>query len=106
MGQFVYGVNTRYEFDDRTLVHLRLAVGAKLRRHESFYLSWVIPAERGSGRVTVWMSPSIPVQFELRSNTVVDVNAGWVKALAMTALSDRGMVILNEAEVSGYLRDH
>lgn len=102
----MYGANARHEFDDRTLAHLKTAVGAKLSRHESFYLSWIVPASHGSGRVTVWMSPSIPVQFQFRSKSAPKLNREWVKALVMTALNDRGMVVLDEHEAPGYLRGH
>lgn len=106
MGHFVYGAGARYEFADRTLAHVKVAAGAKLRRQESFYLSWVIPASAGSGRVTVWMSPSIPAQFQFRSTEPANLNREWVKALAMTAMSDRGMVVLEEEEAAAYVRDH
>ncbi|WP_343923047.1 hypothetical protein [Rhodoglobus aureus] len=106
MGQFVYGAGAKYDFTDRTLAHVKVAAGLKLRRQESFYLSWVKPASEGSGRVTVWLSPSIPVQFQFKTPHPEDLNRVWLKALAMTALSDRGMVVLDEEEAAAYVRDH
>jgi hypothetical protein len=106
MGHFVYGANAKYEFSDRTLAHVKVAAGLKLRRQESFYLSWVKPASEGSGRVTVWLSPSIPVQFQFTTQHPEDLNRVWLKALAMTAMSDRGMVVLEEQEVAAYVRDN
>jgi hypothetical protein len=106
MGHFVYGANAKYEFSDRTLAHVKVAAGLKLRRQESFYLSWVKPKSEGSGRVTVWLSPSIPVQFQFKTPQPEDLNQVWLKALAMTAMSDRGMVVLEEQEAAAYVRDH
>lgn len=106
MGELVYGAGTSYEMDDRTLAHVKIAAGAKLRRQESFYLSWVIPANSGSGRVSLWLSPAIPLQFHFRGNTAAQLNRVWVRALEMTAISDRGMVVIPEEEAEAYIRDH
>ena len=51
------------EIDDRTLAHLKIVIGTKLRRNESFMMTW---APRDSGpnkRSTVWIHPAIPLQF-------------------------------------------
>ncbi|SDR82135.1 DUF7882 family protein [Microterricola viridarii] len=106
MGSLVYGAGTKYEMDDRTLAHVKIAVGGKLRRQESFYLSWVIPSSAGSGRVSIWLSPAIPLQFHFSTPTAPQLNRVWVKALEMTAMSDRGMVVLPENEADDYIRDH
>lgn len=106
MGELIYGAETSYEMDDRTLAHVKVAVGAKLRRQESFYLSWVIPSSSGSGRVSIWLSPAIPLQFHFRGNTPPKLSAVWIHALELTAVSDRGMVVLPEKEAEAYIRDH
>ncbi|QYH36249.1 hypothetical protein [Salinibacterium sp. M195] len=106
MGQFVYGAGAKYGFSDRTLAHVKVAAGLKLRRQESFYLSWVKPSSEGSGRVTVWLSPSIPLQFQFTTPRAEELNRVWLKALAMTAMSDRGMVVLDEQEAAAYVQDH
>ncbi len=106
MGELVYGAGTSYAFDDRTLAHVKVAAGAKLRRQESFYVSWVIPATEGSGRVSIWLSPSIPLQFHFRDKRPTQLNRVWIKALELTAMSDRGMVVLVEDEAEAYVKDH
>lgn len=41
MGRFRYGTPPLdYEFDDRTLTHLRVVLTAKMRRNEDFLMSW------------------------------------------------------------------
>lgn len=106
MGELIYGAETSYTMEDRTLSHVKVAAGAKLRRQESFYLSWVIPSSSGSGRVSLWLSPAIPLQFHFLGNTPPKLNPLWIRALEMTAVSDRGMVVIPEAEAEAYIREH
>lgn len=106
MGELIYGGETRYEMEDRTLAHVKVAAGAKLRRQESFYLSWVVPASAGSGRVSLWLSPSIPLQFHFLGNTAPALNPVWLRAMELTAVSDRGMIVLPEKEADSYVREH
>lgn len=106
MGELIYGAETSYPMEDRTLSHVKAAVGAKLRRQESFYLSWVVPASNGSGRVSLWLSPAIPLQFHFLGNTSPTLNPIWVRALELTSVSDRGMIVLPETEAEAYVREH
>lgn len=98
VGQLTYGPGTVYEIDDRTLAHVKLALTAKLRRQESFLLSWPIPAEHGSGRTSLWIAPWIPLQFQFAGSRQPVINRQWVIAMLDGSHSDRGMVILTEAE--------
>lgn len=106
MGELIYGAETSYPMEDRTLSHVKAAVGGKLRRQESFYLSWVVPAASGSGRVSLWLSPAIPLQFHFLGNTSPTLNPVWIRALELTSVSDRGMIVLPEAEAEAYVREH
>lgn len=106
MGQLVYAASAPFDFDDRVLSHVKIAVGAKLRRKESFYLGWTIPSERGSGRMAIWLSPSIPLQFRFRSNAPGDINRAWIHAMEQTAMSGGVMTVLDESDVEEYLRRH
>lgn len=106
MGQLVYAASTPFDFDDRLLSHVKIVVGAKLRRKESFYLSWTVPSAKGSGRITVWLSPSIPLQFRFRNNAPGDINRVWIRALELSALGDSGVVIIEEDGAEEYVRRH
>ena len=56
MGKMLYSdSDIVIEFDDRALTHLQLVIGAKLRRHESFFFSWGDAKAVGSGRSSIWM---------------------------------------------------
>jgi hypothetical protein len=49
--------------DDETLAHVKVVIATKLRRQESFMMTWC-PVDAGSdGRLTVWIHPSVPLLF-------------------------------------------
>ena len=64
MGKLTYDSTLTVDFDDRVLAHLQLVIGAKLRRHESFYFSWRDDPAVGDGRSTLWLHPTIPLYFK------------------------------------------
>lgn len=99
MGFIYYNGVTEFEFEDRTLAHVKAAVGTKLRRQENFFLNWTNPPEAGSGRITLWISPSIPLIFRFSGNTPPQLNAKWVKVLVETANTPRGMTLIKEDRV-------
>jgi hypothetical protein len=103
MGHFIYGPGAEYEIEDRTLAHLKVAILAKLRVQESFLLNWTIEPSQGSGRVSVWLDPAIPIQFRFSGSRVPELNPVWLEALAHSSHSTRGMVIMAEAEAVDYL---
>lgn len=97
MGVMYYGAGEKFHFDDRLLTHMKLAITTKLRRNESFTLSWEKPPADGSGRSTLWMNASIPLQFEFLSpRDSTDLNRQWVEELLASANSSGGMVLVPE----------
>lgn len=98
----MYGPTHEYELDDRTLAHLKVTVSMKLRRQESFFISWVNPVEKGSGRVSLWVSPSIPLIFRFSGNTSPELNTVWLEVLNEFSHSARGVVLTSEAEAEAY----
>ncbi|WP_345752271.1 DUF7882 family protein [Microbacterium rhizophilus] len=94
MGRLIYDhIGPAVEIDDRTLAHLKVVVTAKLRRHESFTLSWKRPDE--FGRTTVWIHPTIPVQFDFDGPEPTDLNRKWLQQLADSAVGG-GIVLTGE----------
>lgn len=53
MGTFHYDASLKVDFEDRVLAHLQIVIGAKLRRGESFYVSWRDDESVGDGRTAV-----------------------------------------------------
>ncbi|MCL2515103.1 MAG: hypothetical protein FWD85_13360 [Microbacteriaceae bacterium] len=104
MALLIYGSTEGYEFDERTLAHLKIALAAKLRVQESFLLNWMVPAERGSGRVSLWISPTTPLVFQFHGSKPPKLNKVWIDALTRSAHGIRGMTVMAEDEAEDYLR--
>ncbi|MGG7465983.1 hypothetical protein [Plantibacter sp. YIM 135347] len=83
MGTIIYGSGERQlHLDDRTLAHLKSIVVMKLRRQESFLLSWQRADEDGpAGRVSLWVHPSIPLEFQFEEAERPTLNREWLEAL-------------------------
>jgi hypothetical protein len=82
--------------DDRLLAHLKVVIVAKLRRGEPFLLSWTLGAAEGSGRKSLWMHPSIPLQFEFDGSRRPTLNRAWLDELMASSMTNQGMLITDE----------
>lgn len=92
MGKLIYGSSSRVlEIDDRVLVHLKVVVLSKLRRGESFALSWAHGIDHGSGRSTLWMHQAIPVQFMFNGNRRPTLDRQLIDQLIVAANSPDGI---------------
>jgi len=101
VGRWTYGSSLTVEFDDRTLAHLQLVIGAKLRRGESFFFTWHDDPETGDGRSTVWMHPSIPNAYKYFGSRMPGINRHWIDALMLTANSPTGLQLVPEPDTNG-----
>jgi hypothetical protein len=95
MGTLSYG-NQQIEFEDRVLAHLQLVLGSKLRRQESFFMSWKETADTGAGRTTLWINPFIPMAFRYRGDTMPGINRAWLEELTASANSAQGLMLSDE----------
>ena len=98
MGFLIYGGVQEYEFEDRTLAHLKVTITGKLRRQESFLMSWVNPAEKGGGRVSIWLTPTIPLAFRFAGSRSPQLDRNWLHVLNDLANTTRGLVVVSEEE--------
>jgi hypothetical protein len=96
MGSLTYD-RVVVEVDDRTLAHLQVVIAQKLRRGESFLLSWQDCAATGSGRSSIWLNPAIPLYFKYAGGHVATLNRQWIEDLNRSANSAQGLVIMSEA---------
>ncbi len=97
MGKLLYGSPAdEYDFDDRLLAHLRVVIVTKLRRGEGFTFTWDLSVAEGSGRVSLWMEPSIPLRFRFTGSREPQLNRAWVDSLAQVAASTVGLVPVPE----------
>jgi hypothetical protein len=82
--------------DDHALAHVKLAITAKLRRGESFTLSWIHPDEQPRGRSTIWMHPTIPLRFVFDEPEARELSREWIEELMRSANSTGGITLVEE----------
>jgi hypothetical protein len=97
MGSLTYD-RVVVEIEDRTLAHLQLVIVQKLRRGESFMLSWQDSAGVGSGRSSIWLNPAIPLYFKYAGGHAATLNRQWIEDLSRLANSAQGLAIVSEAD--------
>ncbi len=85
-------------FEDRTLMHLRVVIVGKLRHGESFAFSFAHGHSAGSGRSCLWLGPAIPLQFVFHGNRTPSLNRTWIAQLAASANSPGGLVLTDEPQ--------
>lgn len=102
MGILYYSASgIEIEFADRVLAHLQLAMGAKLRRGESFFLNWTDDPKVGNGRSSIWVEASIPLAFSYASTQKQEINRSWLAILTDSGDGLRGMQLTDEPGPEG-----
>ncbi len=97
MGMIYYGGAAEpISVEDRALAHLKVVIATKLRRNESFTLSWRHPEGDRPGRSTIWLHPSIPLRFVFDAPEPPTLSAEWITAMANSANSSGGITLLLE----------
>jgi len=97
VGTLYYGDSgTPIGIEDRALAHLKVAVTTKLRRGESFTLSWQHTDEQPRGRSTLWLHPSIPLRFVFDDPEPTELSREWIEELASSANSSGGITLIAE----------
>ena len=94
MGTLIYDSRDGFSFDDRVLAHLQVVIASKLRRQESFVLAWIDHSSSGGGALrSVWLDPSISVQFVFTQPVLPEINRQWVEILSRRASSNGGLLV-------------
>ncbi|MFJ4173434.1 hypothetical protein [Microbacterium sp. NPDC089696] len=97
MATLHYGISgDPVRIDDRALAHLKVVIATKLRRNESFTLSWTHPEGDPRGRSTIWIHPSIPLRFTFDEPEQPELNMKWVEELMQSANSTGGIQLVDE----------
>lgn len=97
MGTIQYGAGTEpVHIEDRALAHLKVVIATKLRRNESFTLSWKHAEGDPIGRSTIWLHPSIPLRFTFDEVEAPQLNLKWIEQLMHTAGSTAGIQLVDE----------
>ncbi|OAZ43088.1 hypothetical protein A9Z40_14645 [Microbacterium arborescens] len=94
MGQLFYGnTSESIEVPDRLLAHLKVLAATKLRRSESFTLTWRHGADIAAGRQTIWLQPSIPLRFVFDGLEAEKLDSALLTEMARAATSSTGLVV-------------
>jgi hypothetical protein len=96
VGKLTYDSTLTVDFEDRTLAHLQIVIGAKLRRGEAFYFSWKDDQSLGDGRSALWLHPAIPLYFKYLGSRFPTINRLWIEDLMAAANSGTGLHITVE----------
>ena len=100
MGRLRYdGTSDPIIIEDVTLAHLKIIIATKLRRQESFMMTWV-PRDGGvNRRATVWIHPAIPLQFGFDEARMPEIDPRSVTEL-MQHLNATGELVLDHVLAS------
>ena len=101
MGTLTYDSTLSADFDDRTLAHLQLVIGAKLRRNEAFYFTWKDDESIGDGRSVIWLHPTIHISFKYFGGRQAAINRAWIDDLMLAANTPAGLHLVPEPHDTG-----
>ena len=94
MGTLYYGAaQAAIVVDDRTLAHLKTVATSKLRRNESFLVSWEEAVENGSGRGSIWLHPATDLLYRFEGSRAPELDPELLESMSMASMSGRGIVI-------------
>ncbi|QNA91725.1 MULTISPECIES: hypothetical protein [unclassified Microbacterium] len=95
MGRLRYdGTSEPILIEDKTLAHLKIVIATKLRRQESFMMTWRPVGGGVDKRATVWIHPAIPLQFGFEDAEHPPVDARLVAEM-MQSLNATGELVLD-----------
>lgn len=81
--------------DDATLAHLKIIIGTKLRRQESFMMTWLPESKDPAGRLTAWVHPSIPLILAFDEAKMPAIDPARI-ARMMESLNAHGELIIEQ----------
>ena len=75
---------------------LKIVILAKVRRGESFSFSWEYTAAAGSGHSSIWIHPTISLQFNFQGSKEPLLNRAWVEELVRISSTPAGLRVTPE----------
>ena len=97
MGFLYYGNNSyAVEIDDRPLAHLKIVLLSLLRAGKSAAFCFDRSADIGSGRETLWISPTTEIRFRFNGNRSPRINEQWLQLIVATADASTGLRLVAE----------
>lgn len=99
VGHLYYGTTPEpVRIPDRLLAHIKVVVATKLRRGESFTISWT-HVDGTPGRSTLWLQPAIPLRFVFESAEPEQLHSPTLKDMADMANSSAGLIVALDIEI-------
>lgn len=93
MGKLFYGMTSQpIEMDDSLLAHVAAVVATKLRRSESFTLTWQ-HSDGVAGRSMIWLQAAIPLRFVFDVVAAPKLDQQLLHKMALDANSTRGLIL-------------
>ncbi|PZT86733.1 MAG: hypothetical protein DI630_34900 [Gordonia sp. (in: high G+C Gram-positive bacteria)] len=80
------------DIDDRLLQYLQVVLSIKLRRNESFTITWT-DIEAQHSRTTLWIQPAISMRFVYSSAESQRLSGGYLRQLADQAAMSSGLML-------------
>ena len=96
MGKLVYAETWEIPLDDRTLAHVQIVVGTKLRRQEGFFFSWDDGVEHGGGRGAIWIDQGVALRFRYDHDRMPQISREWLEQLTLSSNSPQGLTLTAE----------
>lgn len=96
MGYLAYDGSALVSFDDRVMAHLEVVIVRRLRRHESFAMSWRESHGNESSRNTIWLNNAVPLRLRFDSPEPTIFNQDWLHRLTNSARSHTGLIVTDE----------
>ncbi|MBP3978190.1 hypothetical protein [Microbacterium sp. BLY] len=106
MGFIMYDSTSQLHIEDRALAHLKVVIATKLRRNESFTVSWTHAEGDAYGRSTIWLHPSIPLRFTFEGRQQPALNPRWIEELMQSANSTGGITLVDEVVQDSSIEGH
>lgn len=94
MGTLFYGASrTPIRVDDRILAHLKVVATSKLRRNESFLVSWHDSVDIGGGRSSIWIHPACDLHYKFDGGQPPSIDLELVETMSIASNASRGIEI-------------
>lgn len=94
MGMLYYGSATSpIHIEDEMLAHLKVVMATKLRRGESFTVTWRHDERSPAGRTTLWIEPSIPLRFTFDAADPAVLDPALLRDLADEVTRSGGLTL-------------
>lgn len=102
---FYGGEPASLAFPDALLAHIQVVTSTKLRRGESFILTWRHTLADPPGKTTIWLQPAIPLRFVYDTDPP-HLNPVVLRRFLEAATTSDGLVIDVSADLSAMSQPH